>query len=80
MVLPPEQVSIRVLARCHPLYSGGTPALQKRAHNGAVDDPHFIAGLLRPFFWLLMAGVLAAILWAVRRLAPRLEKLLFRKL
>ena len=40
----------------------------------------FLAGLFRPFFWLAMAGILAVVLWLVRRHFPRLEKFLFYRL
>lgn len=39
---------------------------------------YFIAGLLRPLFWIVVLGL---ILWAVRKfLPPRWERILFRKL
>jgi hypothetical protein len=42
---------------------------------GAVDDPHFLAGLLRPIFWLLvMLPLLALLRWALNRyVRPRLK-------
>ncbi len=35
---------------------------------------YFLAGVLRPFFWLI---VLSISLWAVRKCFPRAEKYLF---
>ena len=56
----------------------------KTAHNRAVDS-HFLAGVIRPFFWLLvMLPFLVLLRWLLGRyvrphLSPRWQQILFRK-
>jgi hypothetical protein len=48
-------------------------------------ESHFLAGILRPLFWLLvLIPLLAALRWALGkylapRLSPRVRSVLFRK-